>query len=134
LTSYGVGGQAGPLNLYLLEIPDYARRSIYIFLLSSALRINVEKNLIISTKLFAGMSARLISTCNPISEEGSEHTLVDGMDPVRQCATVSPILVVVPDDVAREVPIVPRICGPRPYCQHCFDGRLSEYTHLYFRT
>src|SRR6266566_48981 len=33
----------------------------YIFLLSSALRISVVKNLIISTKLSAGMSAKLIS-------------------------------------------------------------------------
>ena len=28
------------------------------------------------------MSAKLISTCNPSYEEGSKHTLVDGMNSV----------------------------------------------------
>ena len=52
---------------------------IHISLLSSALRINVVKNLIISTKLLAGTSTKLISIYNPNSEEESKHTLVDGM-------------------------------------------------------
>jgi hypothetical protein len=52
---------------------------IHIPLLSSALRISVVKNLIISTKLLAGMSAKPISVCNLNSEEEYKHTLVDGM-------------------------------------------------------
>lgn len=52
---------------------------IHISLLSSALRINVVKNLIISTKLLADMSAKPISICSPNFEEVSKHTLVDGM-------------------------------------------------------
>ena len=37
------------------------------------------KNLIISTKLLAGMPAKPISIYNPNSEEKSKLTLVDGM-------------------------------------------------------
>ena len=58
--------------------------SIHIFLLSSALRISVEKNLIISTKLLAGMPAKLISSRKLNSKEESKLTLVDSMDIVRQ--------------------------------------------------
>ena len=83
--------------------------SIYIFLLSSALRISVEKNLIISTKLSAGMPTKLISTRRLNSKEDSKLTLVHGMNIIRQCVTVSPALMIVPDNVARKVPIVPRI-------------------------
>ena len=89
-------------------------RRIHISLLSSALRISVVKNLIISTKLLAGMSAKPISICNPNSEEESKHTLVDSMYMVWQFATVPPVLVVVPDNVTREVPVMLRICGQRP--------------------
>ena len=69
------------------------------------------KNLIISTKLSAGMSAKLIS--NPESKLGrgfSKHTLVDGMVAVRRSEALSSIMMVVPDNVTREVPIVSRIC------------------------
>ena len=52
---------------------------IHISLLSSALRISVVKNLIISTKLLAGMPAKRISIYNPNSEGESKLTLVDGM-------------------------------------------------------
>jgi len=34
------------------------------------------------------------------------------MNIVRQRMGVSPVLVIVPDNVAREVPIVPRVCRP----------------------
>jgi hypothetical protein len=101
--------------------------SIYISLLSSALRISVEKNLIISTKLLAGMSAKLISTWNPSYEEGSKHTLVDGMNSA-ESVHIWAIKVVVPDNVAREVPIVLRICSPHPYFQYSFD-RVLDDTH-----
>jgi len=40
----------------------------------------------------------------------SSHVFVDCMDIVRQRTTISPVLVVVPDNVAREVPIIPRVC------------------------
>lgn len=88
-------------------------RSIYIYisLFSSALRISVVKNLIISTKLSAGMSAKLIS--NPESKLGrgfSKHTLVGVMVAVRRSEALSSIMMVVPDNVTREVPIVSRIC------------------------
>ena len=108
--------------------------SIHIFLLSSALRISVEKNLIISTKLLAGMPAKLISSRKLNSKEESKLTLVDSMNIVWQCVTLSPVLMVVPDNVAREVPIVLRICESCPYSRPRFDSRLGEYTHLYFRT
>jgi hypothetical protein len=72
------------------------------------------KNLIISTKLLAGMPTKPISVCSPNSEEESKHTLVDGMYIVWQRATVPPVLVVVPDNVAREVPVILRICEQRP--------------------
>ena len=102
--------------------------SIYIFLLSSALRISVEKNLITSTKLWAGMPTKLISTRKQNSKEESKLTLVDSMNIVWQCVTLSPVLMVVPDNVARKVPIVLRICESCPYCQPRFDSRLGEYT------
>ena len=82
---------------------------IYILLLSSALRISVVKNLIISTKLSAGMSAKLISNPESKLKRGiSKHTLVDVMDAVRCSEALSSIMMVVPDNVTREVPIVSR--------------------------
>ena len=44
----------------------------------------MEKNLIISTKLSAGMPTKLISTRKQNSKEESKLTLVDSMDIVRQ--------------------------------------------------
>ncbi len=72
------------------------------------------KNLIISTKLSTLRSAELISTCHLNSDERSKRTFVDCMDIVRQCNMFPPVLMVVPDDVAREFPIVPCICEARP--------------------
>ena len=91
----------------------------HIFLLSSALRISVLKNRIISTKLSTLMSAGPISTCHPRnsderSKQNVKHTFVDRMDIVRRRTSVCPILVIVSDDVAREIPVISRICGPHP--------------------
>jgi hypothetical protein len=60
------------------------------------------------------MPVKPISIRNPNSEEGSKHTLVDGMYIVWQGAAVPSVLVVVPENVACEVPVIPRICGQRP--------------------
>ena len=44
------------------------------------------------------------------------------MNIVRQRATLFAALMVVPDNVAREIPIVLRICELCPYCWRCFDS------------
>lgn len=56
------------------------------------------------------MSAKHTSNLESQTPEGvSKHTLVDGMGAVRRSEGISSIMVVVPDNVTREVPIVPRV-------------------------
>jgi len=87
----------------------------HISLLSSALRMRVLKNQICSTKLSTLMSAEPISTCHlRSSDERSKHTFVDRMHIVPRCKILSAIVMVVADNVAREFPVVSRICGPCP--------------------
>ena len=110
--------------------------------------MSVLKNLIISTKLSTLMSVELISTCHPRnSDKRSKRTFVDRMDIVRH------ILVIVSDDVAREFPVISRICGPRPIYVNltltadlttastsaptsisCHDTRTDEYVILTLQT
>ena len=88
----------------------------------------------ISTKLSALMSAKLVSTCDPNSEGGSKLTFIDRMDVVRLTSKVYRVQVDIPVNIARKVPIMPRICGPRPMYVSPVFTRQGKEAYQYFRS